>query len=223
MEGIGSGFGSLEDAMASAPAHRRAGAGQARRRPTRRPGGRRGGSARKRRRQNVTLVVSVVVLVGLVGATLIERPGRASADKAWPPPGATHAALIEIPRPWLARYYDAARDCPGLPWAVLAAIGRVESRHGADRRRSPAGALGPMQFMPATWRVYGVDADGDGKADVYDPDDAVHGAAKYLCANGGGNSMTLRQSLWDYNHAGWYVDDVLAQARRYGPVPTATG
>jgi hypothetical protein len=102
-----------------------------------------------------------------------------------------------------------------LAWSVLAGVGKVETDHGRNVAVSSAGALGPMQFMPATWRAYGLDGDGDGRADVMNAADAVHGAAGYLCANGGGQLPTLRDAIWAYNHADWYVDLVLEHAARY--------
>jgi hypothetical protein len=121
---------------------------------------------------------------------------------------------------YLDLYRQAATTCPGLSWTVLAAIGQIESAHGRNAGRSSAGALGPMQFMPATWRAYGVDGDGDGKADIMNPYDAVPGAAKYLCANGAGRGgRSLYNAVFRYNHADWYVRNVLdlagAYAKRY--------
>ncbi|HEY8481218.1 MAG TPA: lytic murein transglycosylase [Spirillospora sp.] len=113
-------------------------------------------------------------------------------------------------------YRRAAATCPGLSWTVLAAIGQVESSHGRNVGPSSAGALGPMQFMPATWRAYGVDGDGDGKADIMNPYDAIPGAAKYLCANGAGRGgKHLYNAIWHYNHAHWYVQKVLNLAQAY--------
>jgi membrane-bound lytic murein transglycosylase B len=70
--------------------------------------------------------------------------------------------------------------------------------------------------MPATWRAYGVDGDGDGKADIMNPYDAIPGAAKYLCANGAGKGgKSLYRAVWHYNHADWYVALVLKLAGQY--------
>lgn len=120
------------------------------------------------------------------------------------------------PTSYLDLYKQAAARCPGLSWTVLAAIGQVESSHGRNVGPSSAGALGPMQFMPATWRAYGVDGDGDGKADIMNPYDAIPGAANYLCANGAGKGgKHLYNAIWHYNHAHWYVQKVLALAKAY--------
>ncbi|MCW2899605.1 MAG: Lytic transglycosylase catalytic [Streptosporangiaceae bacterium] len=117
---------------------------------------------------------------------------------------------------YLDLYRQAATACPGLSWTVLAAIGQIESGHGRNAGRSSAGALGPMQFMPATWRAYGVDGDGDHKADIMNPYDAVPGAARYLCANGAGRGgKSLYGAVFRYNHADWYVRNVLSLARAY--------
>jgi hypothetical protein len=117
---------------------------------------------------------------------------------------------------YLDLYKQAARTCPGLSWTVLAAIGQVESDHGRNNGPSTAGALGPMQFLPSTWRAYGVDGDNDGKADIMNPYDAIPGAARYLCANGGGRGgQSLYNAVFRYNHAHWYVQKVLALAQAY--------
>ncbi|HEU5159306.1 MAG TPA: lytic transglycosylase domain-containing protein [Streptosporangiaceae bacterium] len=117
---------------------------------------------------------------------------------------------------YLELYQRGARLCPGLSWSVLAAIGQIESGHGRNTGPSTAGALGPMQFLPTTWRAYGVDGDRDGRADIMNPYDAVPAAARYLCANGaGGGGRQLYTAIWRYNHADWYVQQVLALARAY--------
>jgi hypothetical protein len=117
---------------------------------------------------------------------------------------------------YLELYQQGARRCPGLSWSVLAAIGQIESDHGRNAGPSSAGALGPMQFLPATWQTYGVDGDRDGRADIMNPYDAVPAAARYLCVNGAGRGgRQLYTAIFRYNHADWYVQQVLALARAY--------
>lgn len=113
-------------------------------------------------------------------------------------------------------YMQAATRCPGLSWTVLAAIGQVESGHGRNMGPSSAGALGPMQFLPSTWRGYGVDGDGDGRKNIWDPYDAVPAAADYLCRNGAGRGgKALYGAIFAYNHSDTYVRNVLAIAAAY--------
>ena len=112
---------------------------------------------------------------------------------------------------------SAARYCQGLSWTVLAAIGQIESADGQNMGPSTAGALGPMQFLPSTWAAWGIDGFGDtGAPDIMNPFDAVPSAARLLCADGvtnGGAGLT--QAIFDYNHATWYVDEVLTLAAEY--------
>ena len=120
------------------------------------------------------------------------------------------------PKTYRELYIDSARYCPGLAWQVLAAIGQVESGHGRNVGPSSAGALGPMQFLPSTWAYSGVDGDGDGKADIMNPYDAVPAAALYLCRAGAANGpQGLYDAIFSYNHADWYVRMVLDLAARY--------
>ena len=112
---------------------------------------------------------------------------------------------------------SAARYCPGLSWTVLAAIAQIESADGQNVGPSTAGALGPMQFLPSTWAQWGIDGFGDtGAPDIMNPFDAVPSAARMLCADGAASGTTgLRQAIFDYNHADWYVDEVLTLAAEY--------
>ena len=112
---------------------------------------------------------------------------------------------------------SAALYCPGLSWTVLAAIGQIESGDGQNMGPSTAGALGPMQFLPSTWQAWGIDGFGEtGPPDVMDPFDAVPSAARLLCADGAtAGAQGLRQAIFDYNHADWYVDEVLTLAAEY--------
>jgi membrane-bound lytic murein transglycosylase B len=133
----------------------------------------------------------------------------------------TDAAIANLrilpPSPqYLALYKAAATTCSGLPWTVLAAIGQVESGHGRNDGPSSAGAMGPMQFEPATFEHYAVDGNGDGLANIDDPADAIYSAANYLCANGAGRGPSaLSNAIFHYNHAGWYVEMVLKLSGMY--------
>ena len=98
----------------------------------------------------------------------------------------------------------------GVPWDVLAAINKIESNFGQNMGPSSAGALGWMQFMPETWLRWGMDADGDGVANPWNPEDAVYAAARYLAAAGAHDDLS--RGIFAYNHAHWYVDDVLRLA-----------
>lgn len=115
----------------------------------------------------------------------------------------------------LALYQGAAATCPGLDWSILAAVHYVERRHGSGPATSSAGAEGPMQFMPATFKEYGVDADGDGHARINDLEDAIYSAANLLCSNGAGDPRRLEDAIYTYNPSTSYVAHVLARARFY--------
>jgi hypothetical protein len=97
--------------------------------------------------------------------------------------------------------------------AVLAGINAVETAFGTNLGPSYAGAVGWMQFMPSTWDAYGVDANGDGVADPNNPEDAIFAAASYLSASG--MPTDTYGAIFAYNHADWYVEEVLANAGCY--------
>jgi hypothetical protein len=143
--------------------------------------------------------------------------------------GVSARALAEIPPPYLALYRQAATRY-GLDWAILAGIGKVECDHGRDPDPSctregavnSAGAGGPAQFLASTWSVYGVDGDGDGRADRWDPADAIAGMANYLKASGA--PADYYKAIFAYNHAGWYVSEVEHWAALCrGPAEETTG
>jgi cell wall-associated NlpC family hydrolase len=163
------------------------------------------------------LFTTTAALAGLVGA----NPGAnmpESASSADEPVSAL--ALAEIP-PLYLRYYERAGRRYGVDWAILAGIGKVECDHGRDPDPScthegatnSAGAGGPMQFLASTWAQYGVDGDGDGRIDRWDPADAVYSAANFLRASGAPGDY--RQAIFAYNHAEWYVTEVEQWAARY--------
>jgi murein DD-endopeptidase MepM/ murein hydrolase activator NlpD len=110
--------------------------------------------------------------------------------------------------------WEQAGAAYGIPWQVLAAINKVESNFGQNMGPSSAGAVGWMQFMPSTWLRWGVDADGDGIADPWNATDAVYAAARYLAAAGG--QTDISRGVFSYNHADWYVREVLDLAKVYG-------
>ena len=120
--------------------------------------------------------------------------------------------------PFLLPIYQAAGIQYGIRWEVLAAINEIETDYGRNLNISSAGALGWMQFMPATWKTYGTDANRDGRKDPFNPVDAIFAAARYLRAAGA--DQDLRRAIFAYNHADWYVDSVLMRARLIGGLPT---
>jgi hypothetical protein len=153
-------------------------------------------------------------------------PARAGA-------GASRYALADIPRTYLALYQHAAPTCPKLTWQVLAGIGKVETNHGQSHAPGVHAGLnaagccaGPMQFNltngpPSTWQAFG-------RGDVYDPADAIPAAARKLCAGGLAGPApasdpcpqvlgpaALHAALLRYNHACWYVHEVVTLATRY--------
>ena len=120
--------------------------------------------------------------------------------------------------PFLLPIYQAAGIQYGIRWEVLAAINEIETDYGRNLNISSAGALGWMQFMPSTWDMYGVDANGDGQKDPFNPVDAIFAAARYLRAAGA--DKDLYRAIFAYNHADWYVESVLMRARVIGGLPS---
>jgi hypothetical protein len=119
---------------------------------------------------------------------------------------------------FLLPIYQAAAIQYDVPWQVLAAINEVETDYGRDLARSSKGAIGWMQFLPSTWRLYGVDATGAGIEDPYNPADAIFAAARYLQAAGA--ATDLPQAIEAYNHSTAYVQTVLLRAQLLGALPT---
>ena len=113
----------------------------------------------------------------------------------------------------LAPQFVAAARSFGLRPSIVAAISEIESGHGCNMGPSSAGAIGWTQFLPSTWQSWGMDADGDGEASPHSSVDAFYSTARYLRASGAPRSY--RRALFAYNHADWYVRDVLLRARRY--------
>ena len=143
-----------------------------------------------------------------------------------PLPSALGSAIGGVPEffiesfrvpPFLLPIYQAAGAAYGIPWQVLAAINEVETDYGRDLNVSSAGAEGWMQFLPSSWLQYGVDANGNGYKDPYNPADAIFAAARYLAAAGGRTS--IRAAIYSYNHSQAYVDSVMLRAQLLGGTP----
>ena len=167
------------------------------------------------------------------GAPLNGQPMGPSTAST-PVPGAQEGGLgFELPQPEVRQdsltnqplpipaetqqLYEAAGARFGVPWTLLAGVGMAETAHGRVRATSSAGAQGLMQFMPSTFAAYGIDGDGDGRADIWNDADSVFSAANYLVASGVRNGPEgVKQALFAYNHADWYVGDVLFYAHSYG-------
>jgi hypothetical protein len=176
------------------------------------------------------LAIAPYVLLALIVAFklddwgLIDLPtGPTATTTATRPAGSppSSVARADIPRAYLEAYQRAARSCPALSWAVLAAIGKAESDHGRSSLpgvhagANPAGAAGPMQLgiggrARPTWQHYGDGIPGH----VYQIGPAAHAAARKLCHDGA-RTGALRAALWAYNPSAAYVSGVLAQARHY--------
>jgi cell wall-associated NlpC family hydrolase len=168
-------------------------------------------------------------LVPLIGAVLaLAFSGTAAADTfvvAKPHPQHNVAFSAGAPVAFTSRpaaptsfaalqgIWEAAGNTYGIPWEVLAAINKVETNFGQNLGPSSAGAVGWMQFMPSTWARWGMDASGDGVADPDNPTDAIFSAARYLAGCGG--QSNIAGAVYCYNHATWYVNEVLGLAAMY--------
>jgi hypothetical protein len=146
------------------------------------------------------------------------NPTFALADPGPAPIGVPNFFIdkFRIP-PFLLRIYQAAGIEYDVPWQVLAAINEIETDYGRNLNVSSAGAMGWMQFIPSSWKAYGVDANDDGKADPYNPVDAIFAAARYLKAAGAQDD--LHDAIYAYNHAEWYVQSVLLRAKLIRALP----
>ncbi len=121
--------------------------------------------------------------------------------------------------PFLLSIYQAAGAAYDIPWQTLAAINEVETNYGNDLATSTAGAIGWMQFLPSTWKRYGVDASASGERDPYNAADAIFAAARYLAAAGGAHNLPA--AIYAYNHSRSYVQSVLLRAELLTGEPSA--
>ncbi|HEY2480335.1 MAG TPA: lytic murein transglycosylase [Solirubrobacterales bacterium] len=153
------------------------------------------------------------------GAPTLANPTTTIAPFGPAPIGVPNFVInsFEIP-PFLLPIYQACGTEYGIPWEVLAAINKIETGFGTNLNVSSAGAVGWMQFLPSSWETYGLDANGDGRKDPYNPVDAICAAAHYLKVAGG--QKDLYGAILAYNHADWYAQEVLTYARAYGRIPS---
>jgi len=162
-------------------------------------------------KRKIQLWLLAGLLVLMLGVAIIAALGAGSAGCG---AGASPSDTAQKTMPAeLMALYKSAEEKYGVPWSLLASINSIESGFGTNMGPSSAGARGPMQFMPATWRAYGVDGNRDGRKDVMDPEDAIPAAARYLMASGAPKDM--QRAVFAYNHAQWYVDKVLALAKTF--------
>ena len=162
-----------------------------------------------------TLIAKVKAVLGPSGKIVSLRQQQQQQLPAEP---ATPVPSGQVPTTYLQLFQESAAEyCPGLSWTVLAAIGQIESADGTNMGPSSAGARGPMQFLPSTWAVWGINAFGQtGPPDIMNPYDAVPSAARMLCADGAASGGSgLSAAIFDYNHATWYVNEVLGLAAEY--------
>src|SRR5881398_2138272 len=149
----------------------------------------------------------IAVQAGVLAA---ELAGSAASNQA--------LSFYRIPL-FLLPIYQAAAAQYGVPWQILAAINEIETDYGNDLSVSSAGAVGWMQFMPATWLQYGVDALNAGYADPFNPVDAIFAAARYLRAAGAPGD--LNTAILAYNHSAAYLSSVLLRAKLISRYPHA--
>jgi murein DD-endopeptidase MepM/ murein hydrolase activator NlpD len=154
---------------------------------------------------------AVAGLTGLPSAQTPNLPGGINVPVALSTPPAQPQ---QLDWPQLQGLWQRAGAAYGIPWQVLASINKIESNLGRNMGPSSAGAIGWMQFMPSTWLMWGTDANGDGVADPWNAEDAVFSAARYLAAAGGATDVS--RAVFAYNHADWYVKEVLDLAQIYG-------
>jgi len=159
-----------------------------------------------------------LALVALLVLATLSATARADTFTIVPTPVtplAPDVTATQAPLPYsqLLGLWQQAGAEYDVPWQVLAAINKIESNFGRNMGPSSAGAIGWMQFMPATWLEWGVDANGDGIADPWNATDAIFSAARYLAAAGA--ATDLYRAVFAYNHADWYVNEVLQLADLY--------
>jgi len=182
------------------------------------------------------LLVALLAVLAFSGAARAETFTVLSGARALPgadapnQPGSVPMPFaISTPpdRPMVLSYdqllalWQHAGEAYGIPWQLLASINQIESDFGRGMGPSSAGAVGWMQFLPSTWADWGVDANGDGIADPWNPTDAVYAAARYLAATGAHDD--LQRAVFAYNHSQDYVDAVMAGAARFAADPLGAG
>src|SRR5579884_2803212 len=155
--------------------------------------------------------VALPTLASAAPAAFPNAPGQVVVPASFTSPPAAPETLSYSQ---LQALWERAGAAYGIPWQVLGAINKVESNFGRNMGPSSAGAIGWMQFMPSTWLRWGTDANGDGVADPWNAADAIYSAARYLAAAGG--QTDIRRAVFAYNHADWYVNEVLGLAQVFG-------
>ncbi|WP_405135099.1 NlpC/P60 family protein [Nocardia sp. NBC_01388] len=180
----------------------------------------------------VSVVFTSVVIAAVVTTVTVASHTPTAAPSAGSGSAPSQEAVSDIPPTMLVLYQRAATACPGLDWSVLAGIGEVETDHGrstlpgVSSGENFAGAAGPMQFLAPTFDSvasrHPMPADGASPPSRYNPADAVYAAAYYLCDSGAPGDVY--SAIFSYNHADWYVKEVLDQATAYrSQAPTGTG
>ena len=164
----------------------------------------------------VAATLASVLVIALAGLGAVSTIGLGAAPCVTSAGAPTAEGERAIPAE-LMGLYQAAERRYHVPWSVLAAINQIETDFGRNLGPSSAGAIGWMQFMPATWRAYA--ADGDGRADPDNPADAIFTAAAYLRASGAPGDLS--RAIFAYNHDDAYVERVLTTAKRYAQTAIA--